>query len=104
MKNVTDETFQSLVRESTDPTVVYFTGSWCQPCKNFAPLVEEMAEKHKGDVLFYKADIDDCEKISHVLNIRMLPSLVLFEGGMLQHVKSGTMNKTEFRLWLQENI
>ena len=104
LQTVDNSTFQVKVRETTNPVVVYFTGSFCQSCKNFSPLVEDMAGKYERDILFLKADIDKAENIAAKLNIRTLPSLVLFEGGMLRDVKSGTINKTEFRLWLQESI
>lgn len=104
LKPVTDETFHEEVRETTDPVVVYFTGSWCQPCKQFGPVVEEMAKRFEGDVKFLKADMDEIEATASELNIRTLPSLVLFEGGMVRDVHSGTMNTQDFRHWVNENI
>lgn len=104
MKPVTDQSFHEEVRENTDPVVIYFTGAWCQPCKNFGPVVEAMAETMQGDVRFLKADMDENEKMANELSIRSLPSLVLFNDGMVREIHAGTMNKNELRLWIQENI
>lgn len=104
IKPVSDVTFHEEVRESLDPTVVYFTGKWCQPCKQFGPIVQEMAKRMEGDVFFLKADMDESEKTASELNIRSLPSLVLFVDGMVRDVHAGTMKLNELRLWIQENI
>lgn len=104
LKPIDDSTFTELVRENTDAAVVYFTGAWCKPCQNFGPVVERMAQRMNGDVRFYKADMEETEMAANELGIRSLPSLVLFEGGMIRDVQSGTMTSEELRLWIQENI
>jgi len=104
LKPVTDETFHDEIRENTNPCVVYFTGSWCQPCQTFSPIFETMAKRMKGNVRFFKANMDDIEKTALELNIRSLPSLVLFSDGMVRDVHTGTMTIGDMRLWIQESI
>ena len=104
LAQVDDENFQEKIRGSIKPQVVYFTGSFCQPCKNFGPVVEKMSLKYTGDIEFLKADIEDIGVAAQELNIRSLPSLVLFDGGMVRDIKSGTMTAEEMRLWIQDNI
>lgn len=104
LKPVTDETFRAQVRETTDPVVVMFTGSWCQPCKKFLPVVEQIAEAMKGDITFLTADIEQTEQFASELAIRTVPSLALFSDGMIRDVLTGTQSKSELRLWIQENI
>ena len=104
LKPVTDESFHALVRENLDPVVVYFTGSWCQPCKAFGPILEAYAARNSHDVGFLKADMDEASVIATELGIRNLPSLVLFMDGMVRDIHTGTMKSDEIRLWIQENI
>jgi len=104
LKPLTDANFHEEVRESTDSIVIVFTGSWCQPCKRFKPIVEEMAEMMDGDVRFAEMDIEQSEDTASHLNIRSVPSVALFSDGMIREIHVGTMNKTELRLWIQENI
>jgi len=104
LKPLTDTDFRTNVRENTDPIVIMFTGSWCQPCKRFKPTVEEMAQQMAGDVRFAEMDIEHAEETASHLNIRSVPSVVLFSNGMVQNIHVGTMTKTELRLWIQENI
>lgn len=104
LKPVTDDTFHQEIRENMDPTVVYFTGKWCQSCKTFGPVVETIASRMENDIRFFKADIEMNEKEADALNIRSLPSLVLFVDGMVRDVHVGTMQSNDLRLWIQENI
>lgn len=104
LKPLTDADFHTEVRENTDPIVIMFTGSWCQPCKRFKPTVEEMAQQMDGDVRFAEMDIEHADETASHLNIRSVPSVALFSDGMVREVHAGTMTKTELRLWIQENI
>ena len=101
---VTDETFHELVRENTDPVIVMFTGSWCQPCKAFLPTIEAYAQSMGDDITFLIGDIEEMEKTASDLSIRSVPSLALFSDGMIRDILTGTHSKEELRLWVSENI
>ncbi|AHX01005.1 thioredoxin domain [Dinoroseobacter phage DFL12phi1] len=104
IRTLSDADFVPEMRENTDPIVVMFTGSWCQPCKRMKPVFEDMAEQMQGDIRFAEMDIEQAEKTANELGIRSVPSLALFADGMIREIHAGTMNKTELRLWIQENI
>lgn len=103
LQSLTDTTFHELVRERMGTTLVYFTGSWCQPCKAFGPIVEKFADRNKSDLACFKADMDKANAVAIELGIRSLPSLVLFVDGMIRDTYKGTMSSEELRLWVQEN-
>lgn len=104
LKPLTDENFNQEVRENTDPIVIMFTGSWCPPCKRMKPVFEDMANQMQGNIRFAEMDIVQSEETANELGIRSVPSLVLFVDGMMREIHSGTMQKNELRLWIQENI
>ena len=54
---VTDATFQDEVINSDKPVVVDFWATWCPPCRQMAPVVDEAA-KQLEDVKFVKVDVD----------------------------------------------
>lgn len=104
IRTLSDADFVPEMRENTDPIVVMFTGSWCPPCKRMKPVFEDMAEQMQGDIRFAEMDIEQAENTANELGIRSVPSLALFADGMIREIHVGTMNKTELRLWIQENI
>lgn len=54
----------------------------CGPCKMISPIFEKISETPAGESLgFYKVDVDDQEQIAAELNIRAMPTFVVFKDG-----------------------
>lgn len=104
LDSVTDVTFHDRVRERIGPTVILFTGSWCQPCKKMYPIMEDLSKSFLGEVAFYTADVEETDQFASELGIRSVPSVALFSEGMVQDILSGTQTKNELRLWINENL
>jgi len=79
--NVTDETFDDEVINSTVPVLVDFWADWCAPCKMISPIVEDLANEYDGKVKFAKIDIDSNPRIPTVYGIRGIPALLFFKDG-----------------------
>lgn len=104
MRELLDTDFQSEVREDERPTVVMFTGSWCQPCKRLKPVMEEIRDHMKDDIQFVQMDIEKCPETAQMMNIRSVPSLVLLVDGMVRDVKIGFHQKRVVQEWIVDNI
>ena len=50
--NITDATFDEETKEGL--VLIDFWATWCGPCMRLLPKMEELAEKYKGKVMFYK--------------------------------------------------
>ena len=46
------------VLEGAPKAFVYFTASWCGPCRKIAPFFSDLAAEHGGSVQFVKVDVD----------------------------------------------
>lgn len=65
------------VYKGDKPAIIDFYATWCGPCKKVAPIMDELAEKYKGQVNFYKIDTDEEKELSgSVFGIRSIPSLL----------------------------
>ena len=104
VQTLTDVDFQPEIRENPDPIIVMFTGSWCQPCKRMKPTFEEMASQMKGDIRFAEMNIEEAKQTASHFGIRFVPSLALFVDGMVREIYAGTMNKSDLRSWINENV
>tara|TARA_B100000780_G_scaffold265984_1_gene221866 strand:+ start:92 stop:340 length:249 start_codon:yes stop_codon:yes gene_type:complete len=54
-------------------TILYFTASWCGPCKALAPRMEKLS----GQINYRKIDVDGNQDLSMKYGVRNVPSLVL---------------------------
>jgi thioredoxin len=79
------------------PAVVDFYASWCAPCRQLSPLVEELSDYYGEKVDFYKVDVEKESALATFFGVRSIPTLVLFSpGGAMQHF-AGAMPKTQLK-------
>jgi len=78
---VTDGTFQQDVLQSSEPVLVDFWASWCQPCRMVAPVVEEIATENPGKIKVLKLDVDENQNTAMQYNVSSIPTLILFKEG-----------------------
>ena len=83
--------FQELVNNSETPVLVDFFAEWCGPCKMMSPVLQELAQEYKGKLKVIKIDIDKNPQLAQNLQIKGVPTLMLFEKGQSKWRKSGAM-------------
>lgn len=70
--------------------VLDFWASWCGPCKTFGPIFEKVASRHT-DVFFGKINTEDEQLLASVLQIRSIPTIMIFREGILVFSQSGVL-------------
>ncbi|MDC0835784.1 Thioredoxin [Geitlerinema sp. FC II] len=68
---------------SDRPLLVYCTAQWCGPCLAFEPYIDRLARDYSGRVRVVKLDTDDRPEIVSQLQVRSIPSLMVFYNGEL---------------------
>ncbi len=101
---VTDATFDSEVKKADVPVLVDFWAEWCGPCRQVAPILEELSNELAGKLKVVKLDVDSNPKIAQAYNIRGIPSLLLFKNGQVADQKVGALPKQQLKAWLAEAV
>jgi thioredoxin 1 len=78
---VTADTFEADVLQSSLPVLVDFTADWCPPCKMIAPIVSQLGQKYEGKLRVVALDADAHPEIIQRYFVQGLPTLILFQNG-----------------------
>ena len=58
--------------------ILYFTASWCGPCRTLGPIMESL----NGQINYRKLDVDNEQDLAVKYKVRSVPTLVLIENGV----------------------
>ena len=78
---IAGDDLERVLAESDVPVLVDFYADWCGPCKIMAPVLDEFASDHTGEILVGKLDTDAAPTVSARYGIRGIPTLILFRDG-----------------------
>ena len=92
MEELTQETFQKEVLEHKGVVVVDFYTVWCNPCKQLAPVLEEL-DKELGSVKFVKVNAEEHSDLAAKYDVRSVPTLLIMKDGEVEETTMGMQPK-----------
>ena len=101
---VTDETFDSEVKNSDVPVVVDFWAEWCGPCKQIGPVLEELSVEMAGKIKIAKVDVDTNPNSAASMGVRGIPALFIFKDGEVISNRAGAAPKAALQSWIEDSI
>ncbi len=91
----TEQEFNDLIRNKAfDVSIVDFSADWCGPCKNIAPLFDELAKMYT-DIQFIKVNVDELPDVSCEAKVRAMPTFILYKNGKITEERIEGSNRAE---------
>ena len=84
--------------------LVDFWAEWCGPCKVIAPILDEVSKAYEGRLQVAKLNVDENRDVPAQLDIRGIPTLMLFKGGVLAATKVGALTKAQLTAFLDGHL
>jgi len=84
------------------PCIIDFYADWCGPCKKVAPIMAELAEQYKDQIVIYKVNTDQEKELAQIFNIRSIPSILYCPATEKPQMTMGALPKAEFEKMIKE--
>lgn len=93
---INDSTFETIVKQSDKLVVLDFWAQWCGPCRQVAPIIDELALEYDSRVVIGKVNVDESTEITSQYSIRNIPTVLFIKNGELVDKLVGAQSKSKF--------
>ena len=73
--------------------VVKFGAEWCGPCKQIAPVLDELADKYQDRLKYIPVDVEESYDIATEYKIRNVPTILFIKNGEVIDKAVGSINR-----------
>lgn len=99
VEHINENQFKSVVLESEKPVLVDFFATWCGPCRQMSPILEQVSEE-RSDVKIVKVDVDENQNLAAEYGVMSIPTLIYFKGGKDVSQAVGARSKASLEMML----
>ena len=100
--NLTQDNFDDVVGGER-PVLVDFWASWCYPCRQVVPVLEELAEE-QSRVQIAKFNIEENHEVPSRYGVESIPAFLIFQGSEIKGRMVGAMSKQMFERFIDETL
>lgn len=86
------------------PAIIDFYADWCGPCKMVAPVLEELAEQYKDELVIYKVNTEKEMELSSVFGIQSIPTFLFIPQDGDPMMQPGAFPKKVFQQVIEERL
>ena len=96
--------FQRFLNKNDLPIVIDFWASWCGPCQMMGPIFSQLGQEMQKEARFVKINTEHNQHLASQLNIRSIPTLILFHRGKEIARISGALPAPQLKQWIQQHL
>jgi thioredoxin 2 len=97
-----DDDFADVVERSPVMVLVDMWATWCAPCRQVSPALEQVARDLAGKLKLVKVDVDKSPKLAERFSVQAVPTLLLLRGSQVKSRRAGAAPAGALRNWVDE--
>jgi len=101
--NLDNSNFDATIKASAVPVLVDFWATWCGPCKQIGPVMDQLAVEMNGTVQITKVDVDTNQALAQQLGVTSIPALFLFKNGAVVDKMVGLRSKSDIAAFIRKH-
>ena len=95
-----DDDFTEVAEHAGVLVLVDMWATWCGPCRQVSPALEQVAKERAGRVKLVKVDVDAAPKLSERFTVQAVPTLMLLRDGRVVARRAGAAPTQVLRDWV----
>lgn len=86
------------------PAIIDFYADWCGPCQMVAPILEELSDTYKDQIVIYKVDTEVEQELSAMFRIRSIPSILFIPTEGQPMMQAGALPKNALKEIIEKEL
>ncbi|MGB8366868.1 MAG: thioredoxin [Candidatus Babeliales bacterium] len=100
--SVTKENFEKEIALSPLPVVLDVYATWCGPCQQMMPIVDELEKELADKYKFVKLNVDEAREISIEYGVTSVPTFIFIKDNEVKGKETGYMSKDTLKERIEE--
>ncbi len=95
--SINQDNFDEAVMSATGLVVLDIYATWCGPCKQMEPIINELETEFAGKCHFAKLNVEESRDIAVSLNVTSVPTFIFVRDGNIVEKMVGYIGKEQMK-------